>query len=43
MVETELKKLISQVEALKSEEQVVEVKSAHEGCSENLCDTIPAP
>ncbi|MBR1690801.1 MAG: putative DNA binding domain-containing protein [Oscillibacter sp.] len=42
MVEAELKKLISQVESRKSEEQVAEVKSAHEGCPEKLYDTISA-
>lgn len=42
MVETELKKLISQVEARKSEEQIIEVKSAHQGCPEKLYDTISA-
>ena len=42
MVETELKKLISQAETRKSEGQAVEVKSAHEGCPENLYDTISA-
>ena len=42
MVETELKNLISQVETRKSEEQVVEVKAAHEGCPEKLYDTISA-
>ncbi|MBR1786639.1 MAG: hypothetical protein IJ756_05705, partial [Paludibacteraceae bacterium] len=42
VVETELKNLISQVETRKSEEQVVEVKSAHNGCPEKLYDTISA-
>ncbi|MCR5825907.1 MAG: putative DNA binding domain-containing protein [Oscillospiraceae bacterium] len=42
MVETELRKLISQVETRKSEEQVVEVKAAHEGCPEKLYDTVSA-
>ena len=42
MVETELKSLISQIELRKSEEQVVEVKSAHKGCPEKLYDTISA-
>ena len=42
MVETELKKLISQVETRKSEDKIVEVKSAHNGCPEKLYDTISA-
>ena len=42
MVERELKFLISQVQSRQSEEQTVEVKSAHNGCPERLYDTISA-
>ena len=42
MVENELKKLIETIQARKCEEQTVEVKAAHEGCTEKLYDTLSA-
>ena len=42
MVEQELINLIDRVMANKCEEQVVEVKAAHDGCPEKLYDTISA-
>ena len=40
MVETELKELLDRIQNRKCEGQVVEVKSAHKGCPENLYDTL---
>lgn len=34
MVENELKELLEKIQARKCEEQIVEVKAAHEGCPE---------
>ena len=42
MVENELKELLEKVQARKCEEQIVEVKAAHEGCPEKLYDTLSA-
>lgn len=40
MVETELKALLDRIQAHKCEEQVIEVKAAHQGCPEKLYDTL---
>lgn len=40
MVETELKKLLTQIQNRHCEEQTMEVKSAHGGCPEKLYDTL---
>ncbi len=40
MVESELKELISKIQERQCEEQIIEVKSAHGGCTEKLYDTF---
>lgn len=40
MVKTELKELLVKIQARKCEEQIVEVKAAHQGCPEKLYDTL---
>ena len=40
MVETELKRLLTQIQNRQCEEQTIEVKSAHGGCPEKLYDTL---
>lgn len=42
MLESELKDLIARIQERQCEEQVVEVKSAHQGCTEKLYDTYSA-
>ena len=42
MLESELETLISKIQSRKCEEQIVEVKSAHKGCTEKLYDTYSA-
>ena len=40
MVETEMKRLLTQIQNRQCEEQTIEVKSAHGGCLEKLYDTL---
>ena len=40
MVETEMKRLLTQIQNRQCEEQTIEVKSAHGGCPEKLYDTL---
>lgn len=40
MIELELKHLVEKIQNRKCEEQIVEVKAAHEGCPDKLYDTI---
>ena len=40
MVENELKDLITKIQDRKCEEQIIEVKAAHLGCTEKLYDTL---
>lgn len=42
MLESELKDLIAKIQDRQCEEQIVEVKSAHQGCTEKLYDTYSA-
>ena len=42
MVETELKKLLTQIQNRHCAGQTIEVKSAHGGCPEKLYDTLSA-
>ena len=40
MQENDLKKLVSQIQANKCENQYIEIKAAHEGCPKRLYDTL---